>query len=104
MREEEVSVGTSSGRSQVLSEREGGKSRRGMSCWGARPRGIGGSRRSRGARGCERRGVDDLGKMGERSRAGLQKGGSRHALAGRGRCREQDQNQSVAGMKVGQCA
>ena len=53
-------------------------------------------------RGRERRGVDDVGKMGERSRAGLQKGGSRRALAGRGRCRGQDRNRSMAGMKAGQ--
>ena len=52
-------------------------------------------------RGCERQGVDDLGKMGERSRAGLRKGGSHRALAGRGRCRGQDRNRSVAGTKVG---
>ena len=83
-------------------KREGGKSRRGMSCWGARPRGIGGSRRLRGVRGCERRGVDDLEKMGKRSRAGLRKGGSRRALAGRGRCRGQDRNRSMAGTKAGQ--
>ena len=73
-----------------------------MSCWGASPRGIGGSWRSRGAWGCERWGVDDVGEMGEWSHAGLRKGGSCCALAGRGRCRGQDQNRSVAGTKAGQ--
>ena len=67
-----------------------------------RPRGIGGSWRSRGAWGHERRGVDDLGKMSKRSRAGLRKGGSRRALAGRGRCRGQGRNRSVAGTQAGQ--
>ena len=54
-------------------------------------------------RGRERRGVDDLGKMSERSCAGLRKGGSRHALAGRGRCRGQGRNRSVAGTQAGHC-
>ena len=79
-------LGRDVGREVALSEREGGQSGRGMSCWGTRPRGIGGSRRSRGVRGRKRRGVDALGKMGKQSRAGLRKGGSRCALAGRGRC------------------
>ena len=55
-----------------------------MSCWGASPREIGGSRRLRGERGHERRGVDDIGEMGEWSRAGLQRGGSCHALGWKG--------------------
>ena len=82
-------------------EQEGGRSRRGYHCWGASLREIGGSRRSRRARGCERRGVDDLGEMGERSRTELWKGGSRCALAGRGRCQGQDRNWSVVGTKAG---
>ena len=39
MREEQVSVGTSSRRSRVLSEREGGKSRRGYELLGCESKG-----------------------------------------------------------------
>ena len=55
-----------------------------MSCWGASLREIGRSQRLRGVRGRERWGVDDIGEMGEWSRAGLRRGGSCRALGWKG--------------------